>query len=538
MIERAVLGLDFGTLSVRCLTVDADTGDILGEAEYVYPAGVMEKALPDGTPLPEGFALVDPEDAVSGMLRVIPASLERAGIAPERVIGLGLDCTSSTVLPLDASGVPLCRTESFRSHPHAWAKLWKHHGAYPQSLRMLETARRRGEGWLELRGGGISCELMLPKALETAEEDPEVWQAAARYVEMGDYLTQVLTGLPGRSLTMAGCNSGYQTPEGYPSEDYWREVSPRTEPVTRKLRGEMIPAGGAVGPLRPEMAVKLGLRPGVRVAPALIDSHASALGCGADRAGDLVAVLGTSACYLMNAPECRGIPGIYSVAFEANAPGLYGYEGGQSCLGNGLDWFVRRCVPEEVHHRAAEGKESVHALLSREASRLAPGGSGLMALDWLDGVRTPLMRPDLTGVVVGLTLHTTPAEMYRAAVESCCYGARRVVSCYGDAGLEAKRFLATGGIPGKNPFLMQTLSDVCGMDVQVCSCGQASALGAAIAGAAASGECGGLKACVNRMAAPPGRTYHPENAQAYEGLYRRYLALSAVFEQKEGSGLS
>jgi L-ribulokinase len=323
-------------------------------------------------------------------------------------------------MPVNAEGIPLCLKPEWAGHPHAYLKLWKHHGGEPQAERMLKAARERNEPWLSLYGGGIQCELLLAKALETAEMDPAVWEACHRYVEMGDWLAWLLTGRACRSSSLANCNSYHRPSAGYPGADYWQAVSPGIEPVPSKLLGDLLPLGSVVGHLTPKVAGKLGLLPETPVAAPLIDSHASVLGCGADRAGDMVAVLGTSACYLLNDDSERGIPGIYSVAYEAHAPGLYGYEGGQSCFGDGLDWFIRQCVPAWLQTESDRSGEGIHALLSRKAAALSPGESGLIALDWLNGVRSPLMRPSLRGVLAGATLHTTAVDLYRAVVEACC----------------------------------------------------------------------------------------------------------------------
>ncbi len=530
-MKRYAIGLDFGTLSVRALLVDKLTGREAATAVYAYPHGVMDKALPDGTALPEGFALAHPQDYVDGMKAVVPQVLREAGIQGCDVAGIGLDCTSSTVMPVDAQGAPLCLSPKWACHPHAYLKLWKHHGAEEQASRMLKAAQERKEPWLSACGGGIQCELMLPKVLETAEKAPEVFEACHRYLEMGDWLAWYLTGNDLRSLGMATCNSYYRPDAGYPNQDYWDAVSPGIAPVTSKLLGEFMPLEGVAGTLTQNAAEALGLLTGTPVAVPMIDSHASVLGCGADQAGDMVAVLGTSACYLANDDSERHIPGIYSVAYEAHVPHLYGYEGGQSCLGDGLDWFIRQCVPAYVHSEAESAGESVHALLSKKAMRKAPGESGLIALDWLNGVRSPLMRPELKCVLAGVTLRTEPEDLYRAAVEACCFGARRIVDSFLEAGVPVKRFFATGGIPGKNPFFMQVLADVLCKEISVCKSNQASALGSAILGAAASGE--SLAECLRRMAAPAGKCYKPENPVAYESLYERYMALSAVFEQMQ-----
>lgn len=536
MNDGLVLGLDFGTLSVRALLVCAGDGREVAQAEYAYPHGVMDRALPCGAALEAGFALAHPADYLTGLGEVVRSVMKESGAAPQDVIALGLDATSSTVLPLDADGRPLCFDARFEREPHAYMKLWKHQGAARQAQRMSEAARRLGETWLALCGGEVQCERMLPKVLEVAQCAPHVYAAAARFVELCDYMTFVLTGSERRSLPAAACN-GHYISGSYPGEAFWREVDPSIPPVTQKLTGDFVPIAQAVGALTPQMAQELGLAAGIPVAAGMIDSHASAPGCGADRAGDLVAVMGTSACYLMNDTQLRAAPGIYAAAYEAHAQGLYGYEGGQSCVGDALDWFVKTGVPRQTLEDAEAAGMDVHTYLSVLAQELAPGESGLMALDWLAGVRSPLMRPELRGVMAGMTLRTTPQEMYRAWMEACCFGARRIVESYAASGMKIGRFFAAGGIARKNPFFMQMLSDVCAMPVTVCRSSQTGALGSAICAAAASGRLGDLAACTRRMGSAAQAIYTPQNAAAYEPLYRRYLALSAAFESADLAAL-
>lgn len=530
-MKRYAIGLDFGTLSVRALVVDIGSGKEVSCAEYVYPHGSMEQCLPDGTPLEQGFALAHPQDYVDGMRAVVAQAMIGACIGADEVAGLGLDCTSSTVLPVDEQGMPLCLQERWAAHPHAYVKLWKHHGAQEQARQMHAVALRRDEAWLTACGGGVQCELLLPKLLETAQEAPDVFAACHRYLEMGDWLAWYLTGNEVRSSSMAVCNGYYRPDSGYPKQAFWEEVSPGLGRIGDKLFGELLPLDAPAGALTESAAEWLGLEVGTPVAAPMIDSHASVLGCGADQAGDVVAVLGTSACYLVNDIDEKHIPGIYSVAYEAHAPGLYGYEGGQSCLGDGLDWFINNCVPPSSFEQADSLGMGIHEYLSIGAATRLPGESGLIALDWLNGVRSPLMRPELKGVLVGVGRATRPEDMYRAVVEAGCFGAKRIIDSLIEAGVTVKRLFATGGIPRKNPFLMQVLADVLGLRMMVCTSGQASALGSAILGAVAAGV--DMAEAIRCMAAPAAEGYEPLNSPLYEPLYARYMALSAVFERED-----
>lgn len=521
------LGIDYGTLSVRTVVVDMTDGREVSSAVYEYPHGVMDRALPDGTPLPDGFALAHPQDYLDGLTDTVRRALAASGVNGGEIIGIGVDATSASLIPLDENLAPLCLDQRYACHPHSYIKLWKHHGAEPQAKRLRQTALERGEDWLSLCGGDIRCESLLPKIVETAQKDPEVYDAAAVFVEIGDWLVSHLTGKPVRSLQMAGSNCFYHLEKGYPSEEFLKAAFPHLPPVTRKMTGTLVPVGSSAGGLAPEVAEALGLPAGILVSASHIDAHTAALGCGASQEGDLTAVLGTSACYLLNSASPNGAPGIYSTFWEANAPGWYGLEGGQSAVGDGLAWFVEQCVPAAVTREAAERGLSVHTLLTEKATGLAPGESGLLALDWWNGVRSPLMDPTLRGVVVGLSLHTRPEELYRAFLEAICFGARRIIDCCETAGHPVKRIFAAGGIAAKNPLMMQLLADICGRPVRVCASAQTCALGSAILGASAARP-GTFSQLIGQMASPVVSIYQPqpEAVKVYEDLYRQYLDLS------------
>ncbi len=523
------IGLDFGTLSVRALLVDVSDGSEIAASVSEYACGVITGVLRGGSPLPEGYALANPPDYLSAMKNAVEGVLRESGINARDIVGIGIDATSSSTLPTDGEGSPL--SLRFPAHPHAYLKLWKHHGAYEQALYLQKAARQRKEAWLPYYGNGVYCELFLPKALETAMADPEVWKACACYLELGDWIVWRLTGRLTRSVSIAGCNSFWRETPGWPDEALFSAAAPGTGPVTQKLGGDMLCLGQAAGGLTASMAAELGLYEGTPVAAAMIDSHASVSGCGASRPGDLTAVLGTSACYLLNALQERPVQGISASAYETLSCGLYGYEGGQSCVGDALDWFLRSCVPGRLEAEAAEKGIGLHALLSQKASALPLGSGGVRALDWLNGARSPQRDPNLRGVFAGLSLQSGTPAMYRALLEALCCGARRVIECYAAAGLPVTRLFATGGIPHKNAFFMQLLSDVLGMEIRVSQSGQTSALGSAIMGAAAGGRYGGVRECIARMASPVRTVYRPGVRKAdADALYRDYLRLAEKFE--------
>ena len=539
-MKKYALGLDYGTLSVRALFVDIETGEEAATAVYEYPHGIMTEALPDGTPLPENFALEHLQDFKDGLEYVITTGMKEGGISGEEVIGIGIDVTTATILPIDEKGVPLYTYPEFEKRPQAWMKLWKHHGAIEMADRMLEVAKERNESWLGYYGDWLSSELFKPKAVELAVKDSEVFERTYNIIEAADWLVWWLTGEMTRSASLAGCNSLYRRETGYPSKEYFKAVYPEAENVPDKLVGPIVPLGSCAGYLLPEMAERLGLKAGTPVGAATLDSHAAVIGCGASRVGDMVSAIGTTTNSMLNAEEGPGIPGIYSAAPDANIPGLFGYEGGQNCVGDCLAWYVNNCVPASYKEAAEAEGVGIHNYLQARAEKMKPGESGLVALDWFNGVRSPLMDYELTASIVGLTVRTKPEEIYRALVESTVFGNKRIIDTYEEAGCPVKRIIAAGGIPMKNSMMMQIYADVCNQDIYLCGSPQASARGSAILGAAAAGSevhgCSDIYELVDKLGKMADKVYHPipENVEKYKKLYAIYKQLSDEMAKGDG----
>lgn len=542
MERRYAIGLDYGTLSVRALLLDIDSGEEAGTAVYEYPHGVISGKLPDGSPIPPEYALAVPEDYLSGLGQVVRDLLKQSSVPPESVKGIGLDATSATVVPVDESGTAISMLPGFGSRPHAYIKLWKHHGAKQYADKMYSLADNWKEDWLALVGGKVSCEAFLPKTLETQGCDEAVYKRCHTFLEVGDWLTGYMTGECVRSESMAGCNSFYQRGIGYPDEDFLRKIMKESEPVTRKYKGRFAALGGCVGWLTQGAADSMGLLPGVPVAAAMIDCHAAVVGAGADRVGDVTAVMGTSACYLLNSHTGEGIPGIYSCTYEAHIPEMFGYEGGQSCVGECLEWFVDNCVPESYVKEAKQAGIGIHELLQSKAAAIRPEQCSLVVLDWWNGVRSPLMRPELTGVITGMTIYTKTEEMYLALMEGICFGAKVILDTFLDAGHTVERLIAAGGIPMKSPMMMQMLADICGTEVRVCESRQSSARGSAIMGAAVAAECENtsrmLKDWIHKLGAGTSAVYDPDYGKraVYEEKYRKYMRLKEIFENIDSNG--
>jgi L-ribulokinase len=512
------IGVDFGTESARSLVLDLRAGEELAVDVVRYPHGVIDQTLPEtGERLPPDWALQDPEDWVLALETGIAAALERSAIDPAQVAGVGVDFTSCTVLPVTATGDPLCRLERFRAHKHAWPKLWKHHAAQPVADRLNEVALERGEEFIERYGGRISSEWYFPKLIELWLEDREVYEAAHGFIEATDWIVWHLTGVERRQMTTAGYKALWSPDSGLPPTDYFQAAYPGFERPAEKLGDSFLPLGARAGMLRAEIAVKLGLPDSTAVAVGNVDSFASMPGAGVSDPGTFVTVVGTSICDMVVHPREIRLPGITGVVRDGILPGLYGYEAGQVAVGDMLAWFVRRLAPPG----------STHEELERQATALRPGETGLVALDWWNGNRTILADADLTGVICGLTLQSTPEHIYRALLESIAFGNRRIVENFVEHGLPLDRIVACGGIATASPLLMQLFADVSGLPVHVPASSEVPARGAALFGAVAAGAFPDISAAV--FSAPPGtaHTYTPiaEAKRAYDRVYTIYRGL-------------
>lgn len=529
------IGLDFGSLSVRALLVDVHNGDEIAASEFVYPHGIMTTKLPTGTELPKSYALHHPKDYIDGLYYCITEVLRTSKVNVEQVIGIGVDATASTILPVDADDFPLCFQQKYQDNPHAYIKLWKHHGAIVQTERMKEIAQERQELWLRAYGSVISCEWMFPKVIEMAEADFDLYQDCEAILEVSDWIVRYLTHGDSRSIGVAACNCMYRHPEGYPTQDYLTEVSPKVHNVVQeKLKGYFKNIGEQAGILDGDIAGLLGLSKDTAVGISIIDAHASVIASGAQEPGDMVMIVGTSAVELLLASpqENIGIGGIHISAQDANIPGLYTFGGGQNCVGDCFDWFIKNCVPEAYQNEAKNNGITIHELLGEKAAGLPRAGSGLLILDWWNGLRTPVFDFNLSGVIVGLRLDTRPEELYLALIEATAMNIRRTVSLFREAGHRVQRIFASGGIPRKNPLLMQVYADVLGCDIWVSESNQPGALGSAVLGAAAAFKTAPdeFSTVMNRMIKQPRIKYSPDkyNMGKYDVLYQKYRALSEM----------
>lgn len=526
------LGLDFGTESVRAMLVDVSTGSPAATAVTPYPNGVIDSVLP-GTDVrlaPE-WALQDSNDWLTSMATAVRAVVAEAGVAPDAIVGLGIDFTACTVLPTTADGTPLHSLASYANEPHAWPKLWKHHAAQRQADRVNELALANDDGWFGRYGRRISSEWLLPKALQVLEERPDVYAASERIVEGADWVAWQLTGRLARNACTAGYKAIWHKATGYPSRGWLAQLDPRLADLYEtRVAGPVVAPGTPVGELTPAWAARLGLAPGTPVAAPIIDAHAAVLGSGVSAPGTMVIVMGTSSCHLLLADREVQAEGISGVVEDGILPGLFGYEAGQAGVGDVFAWFVREGATAEHQEAARQTGRSVHDVLSERAGRLRPAESGLLALDWWNGCRTPLVDADLSGLILGFGLHTTGVEIYRALIEATAFGTRLIIDTFAEAGLPVERIRVGGGLT-KNDLAMGIYADVIGLPVEIAASEQASALGAAMLGAVAGGAFDDVADAVRRLASPPRRVVapDPDHHVVYGQLYHEYRRLVDLF---------
>ncbi|MBV5123119.1 ribulokinase [Bacillus halotolerans] len=531
------IGVDFGTLSGRAVLVHVKTGEELAAAVKEYPHAVIDTVLPKtGQKLPRDWALQHPADYLEVLETTIPSLLEQTGVDPKEIIGIGIDFTACTILPVDSEGQPLCMLPEFEEEPHSYVKLWKHHAAQKHADRLNQIAEEEGEAFLQRYGGKISSEWMIPKVMQIAEEAPHIYKAADRIIEAADWIVYQLCGSLKRSNCTAGYKAIWSEKAGYPSENFFEKLHPVMKTITKdKLAGSIHSVGEKAGGLTEKMAQLTGLLPGTAVAVANVDAHVSVPAVGITEPGKMLMIMGTSTCHVLLGDEVNIVPGMCGVVDNGILPGFAGYEAGQSCVGDHFEWFVKTCVPQAYKDEAEKKNVSIHELLSEKANMQAPGESGLLALDWWNGNRSTLVDADLTGMLLGMTLLTKPEELYRALVEATAYGTRMIIETFRENGVPIEELYAAGGIAEKNPFVMQIYADVTNMDIKISGSPQAPALGSAIFGALAAGKENGGYDDVTEAAAHMGKlkdiSYTPnaEHTAVYEKLYAEYKELVQYF---------
>ncbi|MGK4594144.1 ribulokinase [Amycolatopsis sp. w19] len=529
--EPLVVGVDFGTLSGRAVVVRVRDGAELGSAVSEYRHGVIDRVLPrTGHGLPPDWALQVPSDYVDVLRTAVPEAVRAAGADPADVIGIGTDFTACTMVPTTADGTPLCELPEFAGDPHAYVKLWRHHSAQPQADRINALARKRGESWLARYGGLISSEWEFAKALEVYEEAPEVYARMRHWVELADWIVWQLTGTYVRNACTAGYKGILQDGR-YPSSEFLEELAPGFGSfVDDKLVHPLGALGAKAGSLSAQAAEWTGLPEGIAVAVGNVDAHVTAPAVQAVEPGQMVAIMGTSTCHVMNGAELREVPGMCGVVEGGIVSGKWGYEAGQSGVGDIFAWFVEHGTPASYVDDAREAGISVHELLTRLASVQEIGEHGLVALDWHSGNRSVLVDHELSGVVVGQTLATRPEDTYRALLEATAFGTRTIIETFERAGVPVTELIVAGGLV-KNQLLMQIYADVTNLPLSVAGSAQSPALGSAIHAAVAAGAHADVPAAALAMGSVRRAVHRPiaENVKAYNDLYAEYAALHDYF---------
>lgn len=541
MNKRYTIGIDYGTESGRAVLVDLADGTEVTEHVTPYVHGVMDQRLPaGGVVLEPEWALQHPRDYIDVLEQSVPAVLKLAGVDPSDVIGIGIDFTACTMLPVDEDGEPLCFQEEFAHRPHAWVKLWKHHAAQDEANEINRIGAERGESFLKRYGGKYSSEWMMAKVWQIFNEDRQLFDEADAFLEGTDWVTAQMTGTIVRNSCTAGYKAMWHKQDGYPDDAFFEALHPDLKRLTAtKLRGEIRAPGEAAGRLTREMAERTGLLPGTAVAVGNVDAHVSVPATGVVTPGKLVMAMGTSICHLVLAEEEREVEGMCGVVEDGIVPGYYGYEAGQSAVGDIFAWFMEHGVTSELVNEAKEKDMPIHSLLEEKAACYQPGETGLLALDWWNGNRSTLVDTNLSGLILGITLQTKPEEIYRTLLEATAFGTKKIIEAFTNAGVEINELVACGGLPQKNNLLMQVFADVTNLEIKVAASKQTPALGAAMYASVAAGEAAGgystIFVAAEKMARLQEKSFKPdaERADVYETIYREYSKLHDYFGKGE-----
>ncbi len=540
---KYALGLDYGTNSCRSLLVDLDTGSELGSVVFPYPSGVAG-ILTD--PKDPNVARQNPQDYLDGLEAIIKGGIEQAkqndsSFDPAQIIGIGIDTTGSTPMPVDAEGIPLGLKPEFAGNLDAMVWLWKDHTSHEEAAKITEIASEIRPQYLAKCGGVYSSEWWWSKIWRCKSIAPDVFAAAHSWVEHCDWLPAVLTGNTKPETMMRGiCSAGHKAMfceewDGLPDARFLSELDPDLADLRARLYSQAHTSDTLAGGLTAEWAEKLGLSEGTAVAVGAFDAHMGAVGAGV-KEGTLVKILGTSTCDITVAPTSRrieAIPGLCGIVDGSVLPQAYGIEAGQSAVGDMFLWFVNNLVPDSYGATIDEKFES----MERQLAALKPGETGLLALDWNNGNRTVLVDVRLGGLLLGQTLHTQAHEIYRAFIEATAFGALTIIKRMEEYGVKIDEVVNTGGLATKNATLMQIYADILGRPLRVAKSDQTCALGAAIFGAVSSGQIS-IEEAQGAVCGYRDRVYTPDptNQAAYAEIYTLYRTLHDAFGMSDWSG--
>lgn len=533
MKESISLGIDFGTNSARALLLNIFSGEEIATAVCGYPGGEEGILLSNQEP---HLARQHPGDYVTALKETVSTVVQKArakGINPETIVGIGVDTTGSTPLPVDENMIALGVIKKFKDNLNAQAWLWKDHTASEEACEITDLAQKIRPEYLAKCGGAYSSEWFFSKIFHCLRVDPEVFRAAYSWLELSDYIPAVLAGIQNpdqvkRNICAAGHKAIYNKAwNGLPDVDFLTELDPVLGRLRKRLYNKAYPADTVAGYLSEAWSKSLGLPQGIPIAVGALDAHLGAVGSGIDN-GILVKIMGTSTCDIMIYPgenELADIPGVSGIADDSVIPGYYGIEAGQSAVGDIFNWFVSRVLDDK----------DAHERLSEEASKLKAGQNGLLALDWNNGNRNVLTDPNLSGLLVGQTLHTTSAEIYRALIEATAFGARRIIEQLENYHVDIHKVINCGGIAEKNPLVMDIYANVLNRPMEIAGSPETVALGAAIMGAAAgfknNGQQHSIKEIQRRVCQVKDAVFQPRAAEVrtYEEMYQLYIDLHDAF---------
>ncbi|EJJ6354944.1 ribulokinase [Staphylococcus pseudintermedius] len=527
------IGVDFGTGSGRVFLVNTANGEIVSHFIKRYTHGTIENTL-KGKKLPYTFALQHSDDYMEVILEGIPKIMQETQINPKEVVGIGIDFTSSTVIFTDEQLTPIHKLSGFEAHPHAYVKLWKHHGAQKEADKLFHHALKHKSKWLGYYGFNVSSEWMIPKIMEVMYEAPEVMEVTRNIMEAGDWIVNQLIGDNIRSNCGLGFKAFWEEKIGF-HYDLFDQVDPNLSTIVKeKLAAPVINIGNQAGTLTQKMADALGLTTDTVVSPFIIDAHSSLLGIGCQEDKQMTMVIGTSTCHLMLNESQYEVPGISGSVKGAIIPELYAYEAGQSAVGD-LFEFVAKQAPKDYVEEAELRGISLFELLNERLEGQLPGENGLIALDWHNGNRSVLSDSQLKGCIFGMSLQTRYEDIYRAYLEATAFGAKMIMLQYQNWKMDIESVFACGGIPKKNPFMMDVYANVLNQTITVIDSEYAPAIGAAILGAVCGGAHDSLQSAVQAMKEPVLYEIQPtpEKVKRYEKLFDAYKELHDLHGYKK-----
>lgn len=531
-MSKYVIGIDFGTLSGRAVLMDTATGREIAESTMEYRHAVMDVCLPSGKKLPPNYALQHPADYLEVLGVTVRDVVKKSGVDTADILGFGIDFTSCTLIALDENMQPLCFKDKYMDEPHAYVKLWKHHGAQPEADEINALAASRGEKWFPYFGGRVSSEWVLPKILEVLRDAPEIFNDTYRFMEVGEWMTYLLCGNEIHNPNFAGFKNLWTKEWGFPSDEFFKALDSRLSGIMgTKLCDKVGKMSDLAGKMTEYGASLTGLSVGTAISTPIIDAHSAIPALNMARDGDMTMTIGTSACYMLNTKDAITVSGICATVGDGLFDRLYTHEAGQSAVGDIFAWFTNNCVPESYEKEAVEKGVSIHKLLREKAKNLRPGESGLLALDWHNGNRSVLDNGDLSGLILGLTLQTRPEEIYRALIESVAFGTKVIFDRFEECGANIKNVCAAGGIAQKDEMMMQIYADVLNRPIRIAGTKQACARGAAINATVAAGCYPDIFTACDALALPDYCVYYPneKNREIYEKLFAEYKTLHDYF---------